>query len=61
MKGMSLKHWLAGALMLAAAAAAVALKPTIRMAEQRPINLEKMVPISFGDWHLDSNTVTGSG
>lgn len=53
MKGITLKHWLAGAIMLAAAAAAVALKPSIRMADQRPINLEQIVPQQFDQWTLD--------
>lgn len=57
MKGMMLKYWLAGAIMLAAAAAAVVLKPTIRMAEQRQINLEQMIPTVLGEWQLDSNTI----
>lgn len=55
MKGITLKHWLAGAIMLAAAAAAVVLKPTIRIAEQHPINLEQMIPQQFGDWTLDQS------
>ena len=55
MKGITLKHWLAGAIMLAAAAAAVALKPSVRMADHRPINLEQMIPLQFGDWKLDQS------
>lgn len=57
MKGITLKHWLAGAIMLAAAAAAVGLKPTIHMAEQNPINLEQMIPQQFGDWKIDQSIV----
>lgn len=55
MSQLQLKYLLAGATMLAAAAGAVALKPTERMAEQRPINLERMIPQQFGDWKLDQS------
>jgi hypothetical protein len=61
MSTFKLKHLLAGAAMLAAAAGAVALKPTIRMAEQRPVNLEKMIPQQFGDWKLDQSVMPLSG
>lgn len=57
MSTFKLKHLLAGAAMLAAAAGAVALKPTIRMADQRPVNLEKMIPLQFGDWKLDQSVM----
>lgn len=57
MKGITLKHWLAGAIMLAAAAAAVALKPTIRMADSQPVNFEQMVPKRFGVWQIDPTII----
>lgn len=57
MSTFKLKHLLASAAMLAAAAGAVALKPSIRMADQRPINLEQMIPQQFGDWKLDQSVM----
>ena len=57
MSAFQLKHLLAGAAMLAAAAGAVALKPTVHMADQHPINLEQMIPQQFGDWKLDKTIV----
>lgn len=40
-------------LMLAGAALAAALKPTVLLAEQRPaIDLERMVPKRFGEWSM---------
>lgn len=57
MSAFQLKHLLAGAAMLAAAAGAVALKPTVHMADQHPINLEQMIPQQFGDWNLDKTIV----
>ena len=42
------------AAMLAAAGLAVAMKPTTRIAEQRPkVDLETMIPEQFGDWRMD--------
>ncbi|HYG12890.1 MAG TPA: EpsI family protein, partial [Methylophilaceae bacterium] len=47
-----------GALMLTSAALAMALKPSERMADERPpISLEKIVPRQFGEWHLDDSMV----
>ena len=40
MSAFKLKHLLAGTAMLAAAAGAVALKPTVRMAQKQPVNFE---------------------
>ena len=41
-------------LMIAACAAASALIPTIKIAERElPIDLERIVPDSFGEWHQD--------
>lgn len=43
-------------LMFGAGAAAVALKPTKKMADQRAqLNLEQAIPAGFGDWKLDPN------
>lgn len=57
MSTFKLKHLLAGAAMLAAAAGAVALKPTIRMADSQPVNFEQMVPKRFGVWQLDPTII----
>ncbi len=57
MSTFKLKHLLAGAAMLAAAAGAVALKPTIRMADSQPVNFEQMVPKHFGVWQLDPTII----
>ncbi len=53
MSAFKLKHLLAGTAMLAAAAGAVALKPTVRMAQKQPVNFESMVPKHFGQWQID--------
>ena len=40
------------ALMLMSSVLAVAMRPTIRLADERPpIDLKTMVPTAFGDWH----------
>lgn len=40
------------ALMFATSVAAVVLRPTIKIADQRPeTNLEQLIPKQFGDWH----------
>ena len=45
------------ALMLAAAGASVALKPTTLLADQLPpIDLENQIPRSFGTWRVDERT-----
>ena len=45
------------ALMLAAAGAAVALKPTALLADQLPpIDLENQIPRAFGTWRVDERT-----
>ena len=47
-----------GTLMMTSAALAVALKPSERMAEERPpIALEKIVPRQFGDWRIDDTVI----
>lgn len=49
---------LLGGVMLAASLAALALKPTRRLADQQPpIALETMVPERFGDWRVDPAVV----
>lgn len=49
---------LMAALMLVAAALAIVLKPTRHLADrQAPIELERMVPKDFGDWHIDPTVV----
>lgn len=45
---------LLAALMFVAAALAVALRPTVRLADQGPkINLAEMIPKQFADWRID--------
>jgi EpsI family protein len=47
-----------GGAMAAAAVLAVALKPTTRLADQRPpLVLEKIVPADFGGWQVDKSIV----
>jgi EpsI family protein len=44
-----------GILMMFASASAVYLKPSKKIADSLPtVNLEKMIPTQFGEWHLDS-------
>ncbi|OQY70329.1 MAG: EpsI family protein [Rhodocyclaceae bacterium UTPRO2] len=44
------------ALMFAASAAAVALRPTHKLADAGPkVNLEAMIPKQFGDWRIDTS------
>jgi EpsI family protein len=58
MKFISIKHLVIGLCMLAAAGMALALKPTIKMADSGPkIDLETLIPKTFGDWKMDS-TIT---
>jgi EpsI family protein len=53
----SVKHSVVGLVMLAAAGLAIAMKPSERMAEQRPaLNLEAAVPQNFGGWRVDNTT-----
>ena len=56
MKKSGCKFALAGMAMLLAAGAAVALKPT-RAQYDVALDLEKMVPVSFGDWTVDPGIV----
>lgn len=58
MKLISLKHLLIGLCMFSAAGLALALKPTVKVADSSPkIDLEALVPKAFGDWKIDS-TIT---
>jgi len=52
------KPLLLGALMLAAAGITIAATPAKRMADMGPkVNLEKMIPESFGRWKIDRSIV----
>lgn len=58
MKLISFKHLVIGLCMFSAAGLALALKPTQKVADSGPkIDLETMVPKTFGNWSIDA-TVT---
>lgn len=58
MKAFSLKHLVIGLAMFAAAGLALALKPTVMVADSGPrIDLETLIPKNFGDWKLDTTIV----
>ena len=58
MKLISFKHLVIGLSMLAAAGMALALKPTHKVADTGPkVDLEVMIPKTFGDWKIDE-TIT---
>jgi EpsI family protein len=58
MNFISFKHLVIGLCMFAAAGMAVALKPTVKIADSGPkIDLEVLIPKAFGDWKIDE-TVT---
>jgi EpsI family protein len=58
MKLISFKHLVIGLCMFAAAGLALALKPVSKVADAGPkIDLELLVPKSFGDWKLDETIV----
>jgi EpsI family protein len=58
MKLISFKHLAIGLCMFAAAGLALALKPTERMADSGPkIDLEVLIPKTFGDWKMDETIV----
>jgi EpsI family protein len=49
------RHLILALLLLAGAGLAVAMKPTERMAQQRPpLNLDSAIPKSFGSWRIDN-------
>jgi EpsI family protein len=58
MKAINPRHFLIGLTMLAAAGLALALTPSLKVADQGPrISLEAMIPMQFGVWKLeDANT-----
>lgn len=54
MKLISFKHLVIGLCMFAAAGMALALKPTHKIADAEPkIDLEALIPKTFGDWKVD--------
>ncbi|KAB2322420.1 EpsI family protein [Betaproteobacteria bacterium SCN1] len=58
MKLLSFKHLIVGFCMFAAAGLALALKPTQKIADAGPrIDLETLIPETFGDWKIDA-TIT---
>lgn len=58
MKLISLKHLVIGLCMFAAAGMALALKPTHKVADARPkVDLEVLIPQTFGDWKIDETIV----
>lgn len=58
MKLISFKHLIIGLCMFAAAGMALALKPTTKVADSGPkIDLETLIPKTFGDWKMDA-TIT---
>ena len=58
MKLISFKHLVIGLCMFAAAGFALALKPTERMADSGPkVDLEVLIPKTFGDWKIDETVV----
>lgn len=58
MKLISFKHLVIGVCMFAAAGMALALKPTHKIADSGPkVDLEVLIPKTFGDWKIDE-TIT---
>jgi EpsI family protein len=58
MKFLSLKHLVIGLCMFAAAGLAMALKPTVKMADSGPgFDLEVLIPKAFGEWKIDETIV----
>ena len=58
MKLISFKHLVIGLCMFAAAGMALALKPTIKVADSGPkVDLEVLIPKAFGDWKIDETIV----
>lgn len=58
MKPISFKYLIIGLFMFAAAGMALALKPTTRVADTGPrVDLETLIPKTFGDWKTDA-TIT---
>lgn len=58
MKLISFKHLIIGLCMFAAAGMAMALKPTHKVADGGPkVDLETLIPKTFGDWKIDETIV----
>jgi EpsI family protein len=58
MNMISFKHFIIGLCMFAAAGMALALKPTHKIADTGPkIDLETLIPKTFGDWKIDETIV----
>lgn len=58
MKLLSFRHLVVGLCMFAAAGMALALKPTQKIADAGPkIDLETLIPKTFGDWKIDTTIV----
>src|SRR5574340_242582 len=58
MRLISFKHLVIGLCMFAAAGMALALKPTAKVADAGPkVDLEVLIPKTFGDWKIDE-TIT---
>lgn len=58
MKFISFKHLVIGLCMFAAAGMALALKPTVKMMNSEPrLDLETLIPKTFGDWKIDKTIV----
>jgi len=58
MKLISFKHLIIGLCMFAAAGMALALKPTHKIADAGPkVDLETLIPKTFGDWKIDETIV----
>ena len=58
MKLISFKHLVIGVCMFAAAGMALALKPTNKVADAGPkVDLEVLIPKTFGDWKIDTTIV----
>lgn len=58
MKLISLKHLVIGLCMFAAAGLALALKPSVMMSDAGPqLDLEVLIPKTFGDWKIDDTIV----
>lgn len=52
-----LHSFLIASLLFSAAAAAVALKPAPQTLKVSAIQLERMIPVAFGDWKIDSSII----
>lgn len=58
MKFISFRHLVIGLCMFAAAGMAIALKPTVKVMDSEPrLDLETLIPKTFGDWKIDETIV----